>query len=60
MRPTFAVAHRWRYARVTDPIGEPFLRDPEARLTLAGDGLLGPRVEAAWLSGVAAAEAILG
>lgn len=56
---THAAAHRWRYARVTAPLGQPFLRGADARLYLGGDWCLGPRVEAAWTSGTAIAEDIL-
>lgn len=55
-----ARAHRWRYARVTQPVGEPSLYDPAARLGVCGDALLGGRVESALVSGVAAAGRILG
>ena len=54
--PTFLQAHRWRYALVTKPLGKPCLH--EKHLTVCGDGLLGGRVEAALLSGLAAAEAV--
>ncbi|MFC3104021.1 NAD(P)/FAD-dependent oxidoreductase [Salinisphaera aquimarina] len=55
--------HRWRYARPGD--GAPDARtlchvEPEIRLALAGDWLAGGRVEGAWLSGRAAAQALLG
>ncbi|MEM9189655.1 MAG: FAD-dependent oxidoreductase [Myxococcota bacterium] len=56
----FCAAHRWRYARVATPVGLPCLSDAGARTLVAGDGLLGARVEAAWLSGVAAAGRLLG
>lgn len=46
-----AGAHRWRHARVETPAGEPALYDAEARVGLCGDWCIGPRVEAAWLSG---------
>lgn len=54
--------HRWRYAR-PDP-GAPqtsqrFARVPESALLLAGDWLAGGRVEGAWLSGRAAADALI-
>ncbi|MGY6634281.1 MAG: NAD(P)/FAD-dependent oxidoreductase [Alkalilacustris sp.] len=52
-----AAAHRWRYARVTAPLGTPFLRHDG--LWLGGDWCLGPRVEAAWTSGTAMADALL-
>ncbi len=49
--PCHADAHRWRYALVTRPLGEPFLEDEEVGLAVCGDGCLGGRVEAAWTSG---------
>jgi hypothetical protein len=59
-RVTHAVAHRWRYARVTEPLGQPFARTPDATLYLGGDWCIGPRIEAAWTSGTAIAEDLLG
>ncbi len=53
----FAAAHRWRYARVAAPLGQPFLSD--GTLWLGGDWCLGARVEAAWQSGSAIAEDLL-
>jgi predicted NAD/FAD-dependent oxidoreductase len=58
-RMTHASAHRWRYARVTQALGQPFLRSPDATLYLGGDWCIGPRVEAAWTSGTAIADDIL-
>jgi renalase len=55
-----AVAHRWRYARVTQPLGQPFLHDAEHQLWFGGDWCLGPRVEAAWQSGEAMARSFAG
>lgn len=52
-------AHRWRHARVSAALGEPFLRDDGGTLYLGGDWCLGPRVEAAWQSGTAIAARIL-
>ena len=58
--PVHAVGHRWRYAFVTEPLGEDCLYDPDTGLGLAGDWCLGPRIEAAWLSGCALAGRVLG
>ncbi|MBX3726410.1 MAG: FAD-dependent oxidoreductase [Xanthomonadales bacterium] len=54
-----ASAHRWRYALCSSPLQRPMLHDAGLGLAVAGDGLLGGRVESAWLSGVAAAAALL-
>jgi predicted NAD/FAD-dependent oxidoreductase len=56
--PTFAAAHRWRYSLLEEPLGEPCLWAPGRRLGYASDGCLGGRVEAAWDSGAALAEAL--
>ena len=56
---THATTHRWRYARVTQPLGQPFLRSDDASLYLGGDWCIGPRAEAAWDSGTAIATDIL-
>ena len=53
-----ASAHRWRYARVTAPLGQPFLHHAGS-LYAGGDWCIGPRVEAAWISGDAIAQDIL-
>ena len=58
-RVIHAAAHRWRYARVTAPLGQPFLRDASGSLYLGGDWCIGPRVEGAWTSGSAIADDIL-
>ncbi len=57
--PTFVAAHRWRYARVEETAGAPFLWDEASRLGACGDWCLGPRVEAAFDSGEAMAEAVV-
>ena len=49
--------HRWRFARCGAD-GSGALFDRKRRLGLCGDWLIGPRVEAAWLSGKALAEQI--
>ncbi|MEO1045937.1 MAG: FAD-dependent oxidoreductase [Pseudomonadota bacterium] len=58
--PLLANAHRWRYAMVPKPDADnaPCLWDAEKRIGLCGDWLSGPRVENAWLSGVALGTAI--
>jgi predicted NAD/FAD-dependent oxidoreductase len=56
-RPIVQSAHRWRYAR-SGAQGSGVLWDPRRRLGLCGDWLLGPRVEAAWLSGTGLADLV--
>ncbi|MCA3261749.1 MAG: NAD(P)-binding protein [Telmatospirillum sp.] len=57
--PTACVAHRWRYA---NPIsaGPGLMFDAVRRLGVCGDWLVGPGVEAAWLSGASLAARIAG
>lgn len=57
--PIAATAHRWRYAR-SGSYGMPALWDDTLQLGVCGDWLIGPRVEAAWLSGTGLALAMLG
>jgi len=54
--PDHLEAHRWRYARVTVPVGLPALFDAASGLGLCGDWCLGGNVEAAFLSGRAMVE----
>ncbi|SEA76668.1 NAD(P)/FAD-dependent oxidoreductase [Rubrimonas cliftonensis] len=54
--PVHAVAHRWRYARVSRPVGQPCAQD--GRLVACGDWLLGPDASDAYASGRAAAAAL--
>ncbi len=54
-----AVAHRWRYAMVETAMETPCLWSPELGLGIAGDGCLGGRVEAAYLSGTALAAEVM-
>lgn len=49
--------HRWRFAR-SGADGSGALFDRNRRIGLCGDWLIGPRVEAAWLSGKALADQI--
>jgi len=57
--PTLAKAHLWRYALVETASSSPCVVDPDSSLVACGDWRLGPRVEAACLSGLAAADAVL-
>ena len=58
-RAVYAAAHRWRYARTVTPLGAPFLCNDDGTLHVGGDWCLGARVEAAWSSGTAIADAII-
>jgi renalase len=53
-----AAAHGWRLALPVNPLPEAFLFDASQAIGLAGDWCGGPRVEGAYLSGVALARAI--
>lgn len=53
--PVVQMAHRWRYARVATPGGAPCRYDRARGIGVCGDWCIGPRVEAAWLSGAAMA-----
>lgn len=57
--PVEAVAHRWRFALVREAVG-PAAHWDAAGVGACGDWCVGPRVEAAWQSGVAMAAAVLG
>jgi predicted NAD/FAD-dependent oxidoreductase len=59
MAPAHATVHRWRYARPREPLGEACVYDVESGIGACGDWCIGPRLEAAYLSGVAMAERIL-
>lgn len=58
-KPVHAVAHRWRYATPKEHLDTGFLHDEEGQLFACGDWCLGNRVEAAFLSGTAAAGAVM-
>jgi predicted NAD/FAD-dependent oxidoreductase len=47
----YLAAHRWRYALVTSPSGQPAVFDPGIGLGICGDWCLGGKIEAAFLSG---------
>ena len=55
--PTFARAHRWRFA-MTSARNQPALWNESLHLGACGDWRVGPRVECAWQSGVALAREI--
>lgn len=55
----FAIAHRWRYALPQETLTSQFLFDHKARLGVCGDWCGGPRIEGAFLSGRAMAQALL-
>ena len=50
--------HSWLYARIVNPMGVPYLVDETQSLYLGGDWCLGARVESAWQSGTAIAQAL--
>jgi len=52
------MAHRWRYARTTVALGRPFLATKDQTLLFGGDWTLGARVECAYESGLAMADAV--
>lgn len=54
-----ASAHRWRYSQVETPIGPSHLLSGDGRIGYCGDACLGGRVEAAFLSGRALAQAMV-
>ena len=58
----YSVAHRWRYALPPEPLVESCLFDSEMQVAACGDWCGGPRprVEGAFLSGVAAAGRVMG
>jgi predicted NAD/FAD-dependent oxidoreductase len=57
--PTYADAHRWRYALPDPPLKEPCFFDEATGLGVGGDWCGGPRIEGAFLSGAALAERVL-
>ena len=55
-RAFYATVHRWRYATADPPLAVGAIHDEDSRMTLCGDWCKGPRIEDAYLSGLAAAE----
>ncbi|WP_018233987.1 NAD(P)/FAD-dependent oxidoreductase [Thioalkalivibrio thiocyanodenitrificans] len=58
--PVFTEVRFWPHAAPIHTLGDPFLRDETLGLSLCGDWCLGPRVEAAYLSGHALSECLAG
>jgi len=58
-KPAHLTAHRWRYALAEVPLGSACLAASDIGLFAAGDWCLAPRVEAAFDSGRAVADAVL-
>jgi renalase len=58
VKPDHLDAHRWLYAQPAPLGGAPARFDPALGIGIAGDYLHSPRVEGAWLSGRALAEAV--
>ncbi|HXH15721.1 MAG TPA: FAD-dependent oxidoreductase [Sphingomonas sp.] len=57
--PIVRTGHRWRYARASaTDLG--YLWNDADRIGAAGDWLMAPRIESAWLSGLRLAERMLG
>lgn len=57
--PSYLAAHRWRYARASTPLAQPYLTSPDGRLYIGGDWCLGNSAEHAHASGSAMANAVL-
>jgi len=57
--PVHVAAHRWRYARVERPVGEPCLLTASGRLGVCGDGVAGDGVGLALSSGATLAGRLL-
>ena len=57
--PAWLNAHRWRHARVEQPLGLPCLLDADLAAGACGDWCIAPRVEAAFESGRAMAHSLL-
>jgi predicted NAD/FAD-dependent oxidoreductase len=58
-RPASLIAHLWQHARSEKPLAEEVLIDFELGLAVCGDWLAGDRIEGAFRSGRAAANALL-
>ena len=58
--PSYAKAHRWRFALAKEPEKQECFFDPELLVGACGDWANGSRVEGAFLSGMAVAGRLLG
>ena len=54
-----AAVHKWRYAMPAEPLDNRYLFDPQLGIGACGDWCCGPRVEDAFLSGMAMAGCLL-
>jgi predicted NAD/FAD-dependent oxidoreductase len=57
--PVYATAHRWRYAQVANPCPGGPRFDASLGVGICGDWTSGPRIEAAWVSGLDLARQML-
>ncbi|MEM7494039.1 MAG: FAD-dependent oxidoreductase [Pseudomonadota bacterium] len=57
--PIFVDAHRWRYSQVRPKDANLFYFEEHSKLGACGDWCSGPKIEDAWLSGRALAQAVL-
>ena len=53
--PAYEQAHRWRYAKTLQPLGQNFLWDEKLSIGTCGDWHIGHRVEDAFISGLSLA-----
>ncbi len=60
MPSCYRSAHRWRFALPPEPLADRCLFDSDLRVGACGDWCAGPRVEGAFLSGIAAAGRVMG
>jgi predicted NAD/FAD-dependent oxidoreductase len=57
--PIALSAHRWRYAQIETPAATGFGLSEDLGLGVCGDWRLGPRIEFAYRSGAALAQAVM-